>query len=647
MKRLIWIFLLVSLPLAYSRWTYYCDGIKYITLCAGVSLLAILYFFDLFRFPPEKISLWKEDLLLIVFFVWTLVSLTASDNVLMSLRMGAFFFAYYVIFYFWRYEVRESEREAFSILGKISTIVLFIVSLYAFMQYYGIYFIVRAKGGGPSSIFSTLGHRNFASDMEILLFPLAFYLFLKEKSHRKLIFYSITLLISWVSLYMMQSRGALTGLLVASCLALLLLRRGKVGLFLLKRKRRVGLLLLFMLLLTVIYSFPNPISTARFYGLAHLSRTVKLFENPYSATSGRVLIWRATLNIIGTHPLRGVGLGRFGYNYLLYQAGVLKADEYPLNAKRAHNEYLQIWAEMGTPAFLFFLLFLMNLYRRIWNLIGKPFGVNKLKIIALSCGITGGLIHALFSFPFHLPANGFYLILMMAHVFGLSDPLEPKFGTFSVRKSIIRAFSLLVIFISAFSFSYSLRSFASQYLCAKITIETLKSRGGKAKAEKLLNEALLAYRLDPLEPRAIFFVARFYSYLGDFKKAMLYWRRFLDVETDWNAIYNLANLYLRAGRMREAERVYRYLIKLKPDFAQAWHNLGVLLREKRKFKEAEVALLKAISLRKNYAKAYLNLGKLYIQTGEREKGIWYIRKAVGLNPDLLKLDDVKKMLGDP
>ncbi len=647
MRRILWLSLLLLLPIAYSRWTYYCDGIKYIILCSGVSLLTILYLFDLFRVPPACFPLWKEDLFLIALFVWALVSLTFSDNPLMSLRMGAFFFAYYAVFYFWRYEVRNSEREAFSIFSRASAIVLFIVSLYAVMQYYGIYFIIRAKGGGPSSIFSTLGHRNFASDMEILIFPIVFYLFLREKSRYRLVFYSITLLLSWISLYVMQSRGALTGLFAAFCLALLLARKGKLKFFLSKRKRRIGVLFALMILLTIVYSFPNSISSAKFYGLCYLSKTTKLFENPYTATSGRILIWRATLNMIGAHPLKGVGLGRFGYNYLLYQAGVLKEGEHPLNAKRAHNEYLQIWAEMGTPAILLFLLFLINLYGRIWSLIGRRFGVNKLKVIAFSCGITGGLTHALFSFPFHLPANGFYLVLMIAHIFGLSDSFEPTIKVLKLNRSFVRVVSLIIIFVFAFSFSYTLRSFVSQYLCAEITIETVKSDGSKIDAEKLLKKALIAYKLDPLEPRAVFFVARFYSYLGDFKKALLYWGKFLDIETDWNAIYNLANLYVRVGKNKEAEEVYRYLLKLKPDFAQAWHNLGVLLREEGKFKEAEKALLKAISIKNNYAKAYLNLGKLYLKTGDREKGIWYIRKAVGMDPELLKLSEVKKLLGDP
>ncbi len=647
MRRILWLSLLLSLPIAYSRWTYYCDGIKYIILCAGVSLLVILYLFDLFRSPLACFPLWKEDLFLIALFAWAMVSLTFSDNPLMSLRMGAFFFAYYAIFYFWRYEVRNSEREAFSMFSRVSAIVLFVISLYAVMQHYGIYFIIRGEGRGPSSIFSTLGHRNFASDMEILIFPIVFYLFLKEKDQYKLIFFSITLLLSWVSLYMMQSRGALTGLFAAFCLALLLIRGVRMKLFLSKRKRRIAVLFVLMILLTIVYSFPNPISSTRFYGLGYLSKTAKLFKNPYAATSGRVLIWRAALNMIGTHPLKGVGLGRFGYNYLLYQAGVLREGEQPLNAKRAHNEYLQIWAEMGTPAILLFLLFLINLYRRIWSLIGKRFGVNKLKVIALSCGITGGLTHALFSFPFHLPANGFYLVLMMAHIFGLSDSFEPVIKVLKINRFFVKLISLIIIFVSAFSFSYTLRSFASQYLCAEITVETVRSGGSKIDAERLLKKALIAYKLDPLEPRAIFFVARFYSYLGDFKEALLYWGKFLDVETDWNAVYNLANLYVRVGKNKEAEKVYKYLLKLKPDFAQAWHNLGVLLREEGRFKEAEKALLKAISLKKNYAKAYFNLGKLYLKAGDKEKGIWYIRKAVSRDPELLNLNEVKKVLGGP
>jgi Tfp pilus assembly protein PilF len=49
-------------------------------------------------------------------------------------------------------------------------------------------------------------------------------------------------------------------------------------------------------------------------------------------------------------------------------------------------------------------------------------------------------------------------------------------------------------------------------------------------------------------------------------------------------------------RLAEAEAAYRRAVKLKPDFADGWNNLGAVLRDLKRPREAEQAYRKARSL---------------------------------------------------
>ena len=58
------------------------------------------------------------------------------------------------------------------------------------------------------------------------------------------------------------------------------------------------------------------------------------------------------------------------------------------------------------------------------------------------------------------------------------------------------------------------------------------------------------------------------------------------------------------GKLKDAELSNRKAIKLKPDYAEAYSNLGILLKDLGKLKEAEIITRKAIELKPDFAEAY-------------------------------------------
>ena len=54
--------------------------------------------------------------------------------------------------------------------------------------------------------------------------------------------------------------------------------------------------------------------------------------------------------------------------------------------------------------------------------------------------------------------------------------------------------------------------------------------------------------------------------------------------------------------------VIKKAISINPNFADAYNNLGIVLRELNRLDESEASYQKAISINPNFADAYSNLG---------------------------------------
>ena len=67
---------------------------------------------------------------------------------------------------------------------------------------------------------------------------------------------------------------------------------------------------------------------------------------------------------------------------------------------------------------------------------------------------------------------------------------------------------------------------------------------------------------------------------------------------------------------------------LKPDYAEAYSNLGITLHELGRLDEAEASYLQAIALNIDYAEAHSNLGMTLQELGRLEESELRFRKAI-------------------
>jgi len=95
--------------------------------------------------------------------------------------------------------------------------------------------------------------------------------------------------------------------------------------------------------------------------------SIKDYEQDGSA-AGRLKAWAVAGRMIRDNPMTGVGFRRFQMNYLTYEPNPTAEQVGGEGTIVAHNSYLQIWAECGTPAFLMYISLIVLSLLDIWRL---------------------------------------------------------------------------------------------------------------------------------------------------------------------------------------------------------------------------------------------------------------------------------------
>jgi tetratricopeptide (TPR) repeat protein len=106
--------------------------------------------------------------------------------------------------------------------------------------------------------------------------------------------------------------------------------------------------------------------------------------------------------------------------------------------------------------------------------------------------------------------------------------------------------------------------------------------------------------------------------------------------TNLDANNNLGVLLFNLGRFDEAEKYYRKAIEFKPDFLQAYFNLGNTLNILGRFDEAEAFCNKALELKPDFIEGHFNLGNILFNLNKLEEAKTSFNKAIKLKLDYVE-----------
>lgn len=96
--------------------------------------------------------------------------------------------------------------------------------------------------------------------------------------------------------------------------------------------------------------------------------------------------------------------------------------------------------------------------------------------------------------------------------------------------------------------------------------------------------------------------------------------------------FNAAIRNHQAGRLAEAEQLYRQVLAVQPNHAVAIHHLGLIAHQVGRNDQAVELIGRAIELNPNLVEAHNNLGSVYRAIGRLDEAIASCQRAISLRP---------------
>jgi len=100
------------------------------------------------------------------------------------------------------------------------------------------------------------------------------------------------------------------------------------------------------------------------------------------------------------------------------------------------------------------------------------------------------------------------------------------------------------------------------------------------------------------------------------------------------AYYNIGNALNDKGDLEAAIVSYKQAVKIEPDYAEAFNNMGNALQDKGDSEAAINSHKRAIKIKPDYADAYINMGNSLMGKGSLDKAIDSYNQALKIKPDL-------------
>jgi tetratricopeptide (TPR) repeat protein len=113
---------------------------------------------------------------------------------------------------------------------------------------------------------------------------------------------------------------------------------------------------------------------------------------------------------------------------------------------------------------------------------------------------------------------------------------------------------------------------------------------------------------------------------------------------DAEAHFNLGNCYYALRRRREAQLRFEAAVAARPDYSEAWNNLGVVRGEVGDRDGAITALRQALAIVPHYADAHYNLAEALAVTGDLEGARRHWRAYLSFDPNSRWADRVRRHL---
>ncbi|MCK5584990.1 O-antigen ligase family protein [Candidatus Bipolaricaulota bacterium] len=424
-----------------------------------------------------------------------------------------------------------------------------LAALYGVLQYFG---IVPGNPGetGVTAIISTMGNRNHLGGFLLYLFYPAVILLLRARSRWVKALVVILLAFLFAVMLLLRQTGVQTTLpLVAGALVVgwLIFRPVRTN-----RRWRLALagaviaVCVFPLIL-VLQNLP-PISSAD--TVSEKPFLVRLWESNSGKT--RAWDWWIGAEMFADHPITGVGLGNYKLNFIPFKADFLATergqafDFYIPRASQAHNEYIQIGAELGSVGLFMLFCSLGTLAVSLWIRLKRSNENDRLDLLLLAAGILAFLVHSLVSFPAHVVGSSLELIVFCGLALSLGYGESMTF-TWTLDGWKSKALHAVLVVIAVSVSLFAIADLRANWLMERGIAQV--QAGLYSTGETTLEQSL---KLDFAPRQSYYYLAIAQIQLGKLDEAEENLEKCMTRFVDEASLLNFANLLVNTGQSERA-----------------------------------------------------------------------------------------------
>lgn len=581
-----WAAVMLSLTFAIQPvWNTFIHGWR-VELVAALFLFAtLMYGFWNYGNSPEQFEISRSEfkfliLPLIAFIVWSGISAMWADSWKSAVRYTSVW-SLYLIFYLAVRRILDGRLGFFTAV-KTPALALSFLAVLAVFSY--ISFLIFGGGSRVGIVYAKYGEQINT------LFPLLVFAVLKLPE-RRFKFGVAILSLLWLLVFCSLSRINLI-LFVAASLTV-----GAIVFFVARfqkfrlRTAIIGAAIILAPLPLHIFSLlaenPSIPMVSRVSDKAAIS----------SSNNFRKLMISISGEMIKTRPLTGIGADNFGFQANKYRIAYSRENAADLNLaeaeneipERAHNEYLQIVAELGLVGGAIFVWLLAGIgltavqaFRTRRTLSPEPFAA----LIGIAIFLASSLVS---SYSFRLVQNGFVFFFVLAvaakKVFDTKDrsELREKFTPSATQLRFGFAFGMLACLSLA---AYSIVRVSSAAYATN------------ANYVQNLDESILQYqtaiRLDDENPDARIFLGRRLIEAGQYAAAVPFLQAAIRIGAATSADFSyLATAQTLAGDDAGAERTFAEAAEMYPQSAFVLTRYAALLKRSGKVGESNIQFERA------------------------------------------------------
>lgn len=663
------------------------ESIKTVWGVFGVSTALLVWLYS--QLDESRLSIKRSIFYIPIFsfIVWSFISLFWVEEGYSAIITLTQYTSYGLIFFLVINAFPDFKSS--ELILKLLVISMTLVSIIGLLQYY--FYedrLIQTFFSITTSMGSTFGNKNMASHFVVMTLPLSFIYLVISSNKKNIVLYSITTFIGLWFIMFASARQAYVAialelfiLIVFFALDFFKYRKKSFLSSITLNRTKLSALVVVILSLYLVSNLTN-----QGWDFDNSTKIKRAQTINFEGGSTRLPAWLNTIEMIKDHPILGVGVGQWSQAYPKYYDRVSKDVIFNERTKlnRLHNDYLEIFSNVGLIGFLILLWLLFIIITKVWGILINQMHNYRMQTLGIALGLAGFSVVAFFSFPVRVYLPAFLVMLYISLISLISDTdLKDKL----VVKINKRGFLISLLTLSAIIIYLNKTSL--EWLSAESYRGSALFLGKDEKLWGLAEPVILkSLTLNPWHPMSytIAGVAKFQ--IGKTEEAIQYYKKSIDISPfNTEVLIKLATAYNKLGDFNMEKKVLDFALRIdKKNVKAAARLIPILLREKA-FNDLNIVysnlkynfeyfrsrpnfgpyhddVVAAASIIGDYKYArfiyedaidkghknddlYIRIGTLeFYYLDNKKEGVSWYKKALKLNPNINNKDKIIKLIDE-